>query len=127
MNIFLNHQASVIAGYILLVSAMACGNAMAYSTECQDLIQEIETLQNRVHELESAKSVKEPKTYSNKNTGNPWHSLKVNISKAEVTSLLGKPGKIHKWNTGEAWYFPDFKGGEVDFDKNNNVTGWLEP
>jgi len=59
--------------------------------------------------------------------GNSWHSLQVNISKAEVTSLLGKPGKIDKWKTGEAWYFPNPKGGEVDFNADDNVTGWLEP
>jgi hypothetical protein len=47
--------------------------------------------------------------------------------KAEVTSLLRKPGKTDKWKTGEAWYFPNPKGGEVDFNADDNVTGWLEP
>ncbi len=106
---------------------------------------EVETLKKRVQELESAKPVKTPapptelkilkapvvpKTPTVKTTkvaGSPWHSLQVNLSKAEVTSLFGKPGKIDKWKMGEAWYFSNPRGSEIDFNANKIVTGWLEP
>lgn len=67
------------------------------------------------------------KVKTKKVAGNPWHSLQVDLSKAEVVSSLGKPGKIDNWKTGEAWYFPNPSGGEIDFNANEIVTGWLEP
>ncbi|MGZ4994923.1 MAG: hypothetical protein ACXV79_12270 [Methylobacter sp.] len=99
-------------------------DTQAETNETQELKLEVEALKKRILELQSSCSVK---TSNIKASKNPWHSLQVNISKAEVKSLLGKPGKIDKWKTGEAWYFPDPRGGEVDFDANGNVIGWLEP
>ena len=131
MNIFLYRHAAGLVRHVTLISTIAVfcysGNAPAQSTETQELKMEVETLRKRVRELESITLVNASKVKTKKASGNPWHSLQVNISKAEVTALLGKPGKIHKWKTGEAWYFPNTKGGEVDFDANNNVSGWLEP
>lgn len=147
MNIFLHHQTAGSVRRITLTASLALlcfsGNASAESNEVQELRlevemlkKEVEMLKKRVQTLESTQPVKAlkasktptaPKAKTRKITGNPWHALRVNISKAEVISLLGKPGKIHKWKTGEAWYYPNIKGGEVDFDANDKVSGWLEP
>ena len=113
MNIFLYRQ---ITGLVRLATAMALlgfsGNALAEPTEVQELKLKLESSQ--------------PPGIA-KVTGRPWHSLQVGLSKTEVMALLGKPGRIDKWKTGEAWYFPSRKGGEVDFDAEGHVTGWLEP
>ncbi len=126
MNIFLYRHVARLVRHVFLMSTISLfcysGYVLAQPTEIQELRLEVEALKKRVQELQSTKPIKTRKV-----TGNPWHSLQVNISKAEVSSLLGKPGKIHKWKTGAAWYFPDPKGGEVDFDINGNVSGWLEP
>jgi len=134
MNIFLYHHAARLVRRFIMMATIALfcysNNALAQSTEAQDLKLEIEVLKKRVQELESANPVKTPempKVNTKKVAGNPWQSLQVNLSKAEVTALLGKPGKIDKWKTGEAWYFPNPRGGEVDFNADENVTGWLEP
>ena len=97
---------------------------MAESAEVQALKLKVEVLKMRVKELES---IKTPKLNTKKTGGSPWQSLVVGLSKAEVTSLLGKPGKIDKWKTGEAWYYPNSKGGEIDFNINGKVSGWLNP
>lgn len=149
MTISLFHQTERLVRHFILPTTIALfcysNNALAQPTEIQDLRLEIETLKKRVQELESTKPVKNPEpstelkiiktpvaaetpeVKTKKVAGNPWHSLQVNISKAEVVSLLGKPGKIDKWKTGEAWYFPDSRGGEIDFNADEIVTGWLEP
>lgn len=150
MNIFLSDQTVRLGRHFILTTAIAVfcysNNALAQSTEIQELKLEVEALKKRVQELESVKPVKTPaspttdikilkapvateipKVKTKKVAANPWHSLQVNISKAEVVSLLGKPGKIDKWKTGEAWYFPNPRGGEIDFNANEIVTGWLEP
>ncbi len=135
MIISLSHQTTRLIRHLMLMAAIALfcysNNAWAEeSTEIQELRLENEALKKRVQELESAQPVKAletAKVQTKKVGGNPWQSLQVNLSKAEVTSLLGKPGKIDKWKTGEAWYFPDPSGGEVDFNADEMVTGWLEP
>lgn len=131
MNIPLYHHIARLARRVILVATVILfcysSNVLAESTEVEELRLQVETLKKRVQELESAQTVSAPKITTQKATGNPWHALKVSMSKAEVTSLLGRPGKIDKWKTGEAWYFPNPEGGEIDFDVNGNVSGWLEP
>lgn len=144
MHIFLHHRMAGFVRRITLISSVALlcfsGYALAEYNETQELRlelkKEVEVLKKWGQTLESTKPVKAlkvsktstaPKAKKRKNQGNPWHSLRVNISKAEVISLLGRPGKIHKWKTGEAWYYPNIKGGEIDFDANDKVSGWLEP
>lgn len=130
MNSFLSVQLTVIRP-VILISAVALffnpGNATAQSAE--ELKLEVEALKKRVQELEAnqcdAKTPKSPRKI--KSDGNPWHSLEVGMSKDEVSSLLKKPGRVDKWGTGEAWYYPDARGGEVDFDTKGTVSGWLEP
>ncbi len=102
-------------------------DALAQTSETTDLKLEVEALKKQIQELQSANSVKATNIKPKKIDGNPWHSLQVNLSKADVILLLGKPGKIDKWKTGEAWYFPNPRGGEIDFDTKGNVSGWLEP
>ncbi|MGZ4957440.1 MAG: hypothetical protein ACXV8Q_20265 [Methylobacter sp.] len=133
MNIFLchHHHAAKLVHHTFLISAVGLfcysANVPAQSTEAQELKLEVETLKKRIQELQSSNPAKVPSVKTRKSDGNPWHSLQVNMSKTEVNSLLGKPGKVDKWKTGEAWYFPNPRGGEVDFDANGNVSGWLEP
>lgn len=149
MTISLSRQTATSVRYFILMAAIAlcCSSnpAWAESTEIKELRLEVEALKKRVQQLESAQPVKAslpatelkslktpvaaeiPNVKQKKVAGNPWHALQVNLSKAEVVSLLGKPGKIDKWKTGEAWYFPNPRGGEIDFNANEIVTGWLEP
>jgi outer membrane protein assembly factor BamE (lipoprotein component of BamABCDE complex) len=131
MNSFLHYDAVKIVRLFVLTFSLTLlsysNNSVAQSIEVEELKLKIEELKKRVQELESLNYASASNVKIKKATGNPWHSLKVNMSKTEVTSLLGKPGKVDKWKTGEAWYFPNSKGGEVDFDANENVTGWLEP
>ncbi len=132
MIISLPHQAARLVRHFMLMATIALfcysNNAWAdESTEIQELRLENEALKKRVQELESAKTPEATKVKTKKVTGNPWKSLQVNLSKAEVTSMLGKPDKIDKWKTGEAWYYPNPRGGEVDFNADEMVTGWLEP
>ena len=126
MNIFLYRQVTGLGRCAILMCVMALvgfsGNALAESTEVQELKLKVEVLKKRVQQLESTKR---PKTI--KVAGSPWHSLQVGLSKTEVTLLLGKPRRIDTWKTGEAWYFPNRKGGEVDFDAEGHVSAWLEP
>jgi hypothetical protein len=128
MDISENNATRIMPSTILALTIIFICHAQitfAQTNELEELKLENIKLKNRIQELESVDCPKTTKY--KKSSGNPWHSLKVNISKAEVTSLLGKPGKIDKWKTGEAWYYPDSRGGEVDFDINGKVTGWLEP
>lgn len=129
MNIFLYHPVAGLIRRLILIStiALCCysGNALAEAdlAEIQALKLKVEMLKMRVKELET---IKNPKLNA-KRKGGAWSLLVVGLSKAEVTALLGKPGRIDKWKTGEAWYFPNPRGGEVDFDLNGKVSGWLEP
>ena len=126
MNIFFP-VAGLIRCLILMAAITLCypGDVWAEPTEVQELKLKVETLKKRVQELELTAA---PKLNIKKRTGNKsWQSLVVGLSKAEVISLLGKPGKIDKWKTGEAWYYPNPRGGEIDFDVNGQVSGWLEP
>jgi hypothetical protein len=131
MNIFLYRYITklVCCTFLIATISLLCypAGVLAQATEIQELKLEVEALKKRILELQTVCTVKFPDIKTKKNDENPWHSLQVNISKAEVRTLLGKPGKIDKWKTGEAWYFPNPKGGEVDFDVNGNVSGWLEP
>jgi hypothetical protein len=149
MTISLSIQTARLVRHLMLMAAITLfgysNNAWAESTEIKELKLEVATLKKRIQELESTQPVKipevptdlknlnapvapeTPNVKTKKTTGNPWQSLQVNLSKAEVTSLLGKPGKIDKWKTGEAWYFPNPRGGEIDFNASDSVTGWLEP
>ena len=126
MSIFLYCYVTGLGRLATLMSSMALlgfsGNTLAEPTEVQELKLKVEVLKQRVQELESSQPLRIAKV-----TGSRWHSLQVGLSKTEVMALLGKPGRIVKWKTGEAWYFPNRKGGEVDFDAEGHVTGWLEP
>lgn len=93
-------------------------------TEVQELKLKVEALKQRVRELEA---INKPSVKTKKGKGNRWASLEVGQTKEDVIAILGKAGMTHKWKTGEAWYYPNPKGGEVDFDTNGKVTGWLEP
>jgi len=80
---------------------------LAQLPETQELKVEVEALKKRVQELESANPIKTPapsteikilkapvaietpEVKTKKVAGNPWHAIQVNLSKAEVVSLLG--------------------------------------
>lgn len=124
------HHPGVIIRHLIQISVISLfcysSSALADEAEIQALKTEIETLKSQLRELKAVKCTNDPKK-TKKTSGNPWQSLSINLSKDEVKSLLGKPGRIDKWKSGEAWYYPDSRGGEVDFDANEKVTGWLEP
>lgn len=128
MNSYLTYRLARLIAFVAFISTNALffhlSNALAEANEVQALESKVETLKKRVQELEA---IKAPKAKTKKGARNRWDSLVVGQSKKDVSAILGKPGKVHKWKTGEAWYYPDTKGGEVDFDVNGKVTGWLEP
>lgn len=92
--------------------------------ENEHLKLEVETLKQRINELQ-AKQTGNCAGATTKKTGKGWGALAVGMTKAEVTAIVGKPGRIDKWKTGEAWYYA--KDGEVDFGVEEKVTGWLAP
>ncbi len=129
MSCLLYRHIAVSVRCVILMSCIASScysaNALAAeSAEVQELKLQVAVLKKRVQELEL---VKVGKAKTVKGAGDRWRSLQVGMSKIEVVALLGKPGKVHKWKTGEAWYYPNSKGGEVDFDRGGKVSGWLEP
>jgi hypothetical protein len=129
MNIFSYRPITGLVRQAFVTSTIAffcySGNALALPPAgCEELMVQIDVLKKKIQELES---IKTSSGKSKKGVGNKWDSLQVNASKEDITALLGKPGRVDKWKTGEAWYYPNQRGGEVDFDVNGKVTGWLKP
>jgi Small protein A (tmRNA-binding) len=96
------------------------------------LIQKIDSLEKKISAIEKRISALETDKKNNlSKLGNykiksNWLMLEKGMSKAEVKTLLGEPGKILSgW--GAYWYYPDSYGGRVEFDDNEKVTGWREP
>ncbi len=133
MNNFLHHQPTKALPFVIIVATsvfifqpdpVLAEPEEAQSSEIQELKMKVETLKRQVYELEATKTTC---TKTKKSGGNRWDSLSVGLTKEEVTAILGKAGMVHKWKTGEAWYYPNPKGGEVDFDVDGKASGWLEP
>ncbi len=113
-----------LAAFLIKPSTANAESTEADASEVQALKLKVETLKQRVKELEA---INKSGGKTKKSAGSRWKSLEVGQTKQDISAILGKAGMVHKWKTGEAWYYPNPQGGEVDFDANGKVTGWLEP
>jgi hypothetical protein len=56
-----------------------------------------------------------------------WAALEKGMSRFQVFTLLGEPGKVASYDGFERWEYPDFRGGRVNFDDSGRVAGWRAP
>lgn len=90
------------------------------------------TLEQRVSQLEDkttapagsaaapAKPAAAPRWQDAKN----WAALRIGMTWSQVKQLLGVPGKVKAGVFGDVMYFPDDKGGSVEFDRDGRVAAW---
>ena len=127
---------------LLSVSIVACALCvllsmpkLIYGSSQEDAIwtlkKKIAELEGRVKRLESyhertGSSSVQQRSYSNgyKNLSN-WRGLKKGMSEENVRVILGEPKKINMYSTWSSWKYAN--GGDVDFDRNGEVTAWSEP
>jgi len=100
--------------------------------EINDLKQKVTELENRIKDLESLlkfsrkpvdKKAENRQGWWNKKS---WRSLKEGMSQKQVEEILGEPVKAIK-GIRTIWYYPNFYRGNVSFDEEGNLTGWIEP
>ncbi len=53
-----------------------------------------------------------------------WTALRMGMTWSQVKQLLGVPGKVKAGVFGDVMYFPDDKGGSVEFDRDGRVAAW---
>jgi len=58
---------------------------------------------------------------------NTWRQLQIGMTKAEVRSLLGEPGYIENFDTGDNWFYPNTGYAFVQFDEGGHLSHWAEP
>jgi hypothetical protein len=94
----------------------------------QNLSAMVKTLEERIQALEGARQEQKAKPSNGSNKKANWRKLKRGMSFADVTELLGEPGKITTSSLGgQTWYYPNALGGRIRFDENSNVEEWSEP
>jgi hypothetical protein len=57
--------------------------------------------------------------------GERWARLRRGMSRFDVLSLLGEPGKVASYDGFERWEYPDLLGGRVHFDDRGELQGWV--
>jgi hypothetical protein len=104
----------------------------AQENDISQLRQELLELEQKVKELEAllkecteARQRQEESGYGWQNKKN-WRSLEPGMTEAQVKKMLGEPVKVIK-GIKTLWYYPNFYGGYVSFDKDGKLTGWNEP
>lgn len=93
------------------------------------------TLEQRVSSLEkkeseapasarspAAKPSGPPRWQDQKN----WSALRIGMTWSQVKQILGVPGKVKAGVFGDVMFFPDDKGGSVEFDRDGRVSGWSQ-
>jgi BMFP domain-containing protein YqiC len=53
-----------------------------------------------------------------------WTALRIGMTWSQVKQLLGVPGKVKAGVFGDVMYFPDDRGGSVEFDRDGRVAAW---
>lgn len=53
-----------------------------------------------------------------------WAALRIGMTWSQVKQVLGVPGKVKAGVFGDVMYFPDDKGGSVEFDRDGRVASW---
>jgi hypothetical protein len=56
-----------------------------------------------------------------------WRNLKKGMTKDEVRTLLGEPGKVDVYLSFEVWHYDYPSRGSVHFSKDGKVESWSEP
>jgi outer membrane murein-binding lipoprotein Lpp len=125
----------------LLVSVLIAASIIsrAYGDDTDDKIRRLEAritqLEQRLAALEEEKkttdkTVKQSSSSAEKwRDKQTWRQLKIGMTKAEVTAILGEPPKINASNIGDTWLYPDGLGGlgSVSFRNRETVNSWNEP
>jgi hypothetical protein len=125
----------------ILLVCFAPNYSFGREGELTELREKVSRLERRVAELEEKVTKLEGQLQSSTpRTHTPsyniqgwsdkenWRSLRRNMTKADVTRVLGEPGKISTLSYGgEIWYYPDVIGGSVHFDGRGLATSWSEP
>lgn len=125
----------------LLVSVLIAASIIsrAYGDDTDDKIRRLEAriiqLEQRLAALEEEKkttdkTVKQSSSSAEKwRDKQTWRQLKIGMTKAEVTAILGEPPQINASNIGDTWLYPDGLGGlgSVIFRNRETVTSWNEP
>lgn len=53
-----------------------------------------------------------------------WAALRIGMTWSQVKQVLGVPGRVKAGVFGDVMYFPDDKGGSVEFDRDGRVAKW---
>ena len=56
-----------------------------------------------------------------------WAGLRRGMSRFDVYTVLGEPGRTSRYEGFERWEYPDLLGGQVNFDAYGRVAGWRAP
>ena len=94
--------------------------------------QKINDLEGRIKDLESllekctAKTEIDPTVDEGWQNKKNWRKLETGMTEAQVRSVLGEPTKVID-GIRTLWYYPNFYGGYVSFEKDGNLAGWSEP
>jgi len=94
--------------------------------------QKINDLEGRIKDLESllekcmAKPEIDPTADEGWQNKKNWRKLETGMTEAQVKSVLGEPTKVID-GIRTLWYYPNFYGGYVSFEKDGSLAGWSEP
>jgi len=122
----------LIAGLTLLGAASGDPQSIAELVSRIDSLEgTVAQLEARVKKLESpGGGVTRPRTKASPKWQDKasWRRLQKGMSKEDVRTILGEPGKIDTTLFFmEKWYYPSISGGRVIFDEKGIVKGWSEP
>ena len=90
-----------------------------------ELEQKTKGLEDQLKECTEARKRQQEADYGWQNKKN-WRSLEMGMKEDRVKGILGEPVKVIK-GVKTLWYYPNFYGGYVSFDKGGKLIGWNEP
>jgi hypothetical protein len=123
-------------GFLVIMSVAFSTTIFSQTVDqkVKELEQRLAQLEQRIMKLEGIilqfqKSQEKPSVPSSakwKDKAN-WRLLKKGMSKSEVEKILGTPPRIVPNNYyGDIWYYPDIKGGNASFNKEEILSSWTE-
>lgn len=122
--------------FLFVIFTLTAGYSSSFQIDTKEkriakLEQMVDRLEVRIQQLEkrqvtsSTQKEDEHLAVKWKNKRN-WRELRRGMSKGEVESLLGEPGKIASMSFADVYYYPDMGGSSVTFSLNGTVDGWRE-
>ncbi len=104
-------------------------NSDAPAQRVRVLEQAVSTLENETARLEAElerarRSSLDPDAWQRSTS---WRRLRRGMSRFEVFTVLGEPGRVAQYDGFERWEYPDFLGGRAYFDDGGRLTGWRPP